>query len=91
VRDTLAALFGAQHLANDEVERSQAKMATRAKSIRVVLHLEQPQQHSRLFPRAIKPADVLQRLKQLLKPIDPHPRVVEMASMAGIPWKVTSQ
>jgi hypothetical protein len=90
VRDTLAALVGAQHHANDDSEKSQAQKAVRAPSIRVVLHLEQPKQHSKLFPRVIKPADVLQRLKQLLKAIDPHPRVVELNSMGGIPWQVTS-
>ena len=90
VRDTLAALVGAQLHASDDIERSQAKSALRSKSIRVVLHLEQPQKHSKLFPRAIKVADVLQRLKQLIKPIDPHPQVVEMASTNGVPWVVTS-
>ncbi len=90
VRDTLAALVGAQHHANDNAERTQARKAVRAGSIRVVLHLEQPKQHSKLFPRAIKPADVLQRLKQQVKSIDPHPRVVELDSMAGIPWQVAS-
>lgn len=91
VRDTLAALVGAQRLANDDSERSHARKAIRARSIRIVLHLEQPKQHSKLFPRVIKPADVLQRLKQLLKPIDPHPLVVELNSRHDIPWQVTSR
>lgn len=90
VRDTLAALVGAQHHASDATERQLARTAVRSSSIRVVLHLEQPLQHSILFPRAISPADVVQRLKQLLKAIDPHPRVVERQSMAGIPWRVES-
>lgn len=89
-RDTLAALVGAQYHANDNTERTQARQAVRAGSIRIVLHLEQPRQHSKLFPRAINPADVLQKLKQRVKAIDPHPRVVELDSMAGIPWQVTS-
>ncbi len=41
------------------------------------------------FPRPINLAVVLQRLKQLIKAIDPHPRVVEMAAMPGIPWTVS--
>lgn len=90
VRDTLAALVGAQHHANDANEKAMARKAVRCGAIRVVLHLEQPTKHSKLFPRAIKPIDVIQRLKQLLKPIDPHPRVIEMKSMQGIPWKVSS-
>jgi hypothetical protein len=90
IRNTLAALVGAQFQANDTMEKTAAKQALRAANLKVVLHLEQPLKHSKLFPRAINPAVVLQRLKQLIKPIDPHPRVVEMSSMPGIPWKVTS-
>ncbi|HQR41459.1 MAG TPA: hypothetical protein PLX97_02220, partial [Gemmatales bacterium] len=90
VRDTLAALAGAQHHANDQEEKNMARRALRSGSIRVVLHLEQPTKSSKLFPRAIEPVDVTQRLKQLLKPIDPHPKVVELSSMAGIPWEVSS-
>jgi hypothetical protein len=90
VRDTLATLVGAQHTAADSDERAISQKSLRARSLRVVLHLEQPDKPSRLFPRAINPANVRQRLKQLLKPIDPHPRVVEMNTQQGIPWKVTS-
>lgn len=89
VRDTLAGLVGAQFQANEAEEKKAASQALRSRFLRVVLHLEQPTKHSKLFPRAISPAAVLQRLKQLIKPIDPHPRVVEKASMAGIPWTVT--
>jgi hypothetical protein len=88
-RDTLAGLVGAQFRANDDEEKNAARQALRAKNLQVVLHLEQPAKHSKLFPRAIDPAAVQQRLKQLLKAIDPHPRVVEKARMAGIPWSVT--
>jgi hypothetical protein len=56
------------------------------KRLRVALHLEQPKQHSKLFPRAIDPADVEQRLKRLLKPIDPHPVVTESARNGRTPW-----
>jgi hypothetical protein len=43
---------------------------------------------SKLFPHAIDPADVLQRLKQLLKSVDPHPRVSEMVQMGSLKWTV---
>jgi hypothetical protein len=75
--------------ANANKEKAFAGEILSCTEIRVVVHLEQPATPSRLFPRAIKPADVLQRLKQLVKAIDPHPRVVEKAAMEGIPWKVT--
>jgi hypothetical protein len=89
VRDTVAGLVGAQFCAADETKRKSARQALRSRNLRVVLHVEQPAKHSRLFPRAINLATVLQRLKQLIKAIDPHPRVVEMTSMAGIPWTVS--
>lgn len=90
IRDTLAGLVGSQFRSADDAEKNSARQALRCKELRVVLHLEQPATHSKLFPRAINPSDVLQRLKQLIKAIDPHPRVVEMRSMGGIPWEVTS-
>jgi hypothetical protein len=58
--------------------------------LRVVLHLEQPATHSKLFPRAIDPANVLMKLRQLVKAIDPHPLVVETHQMASLSWSVTS-
>ena len=56
--------------------------------IRVVLHLEQPQKPSKLFPRPYDLANIQLKLKQMVKPIDAHPRVVEMADLSGISWTV---
>ncbi len=89
IRDTLAGLVGAQFRANDESERNAARQALRASDLKVILHVEQPTTPSKLFPQAINRATVLQRLKQLIKAIDPHPRVVDLANMPGIPWTVT--
>jgi hypothetical protein len=56
----------------------------------VVLHLEQPLKHSRLFPQAIDPASVLQSLKHQLRAIDAHPRVVNKNNLlATLNWTVT--
>ena len=86
--DTLAAMLPAQVHASDLNERHFAKEVNKASQLRVVLHLEQPKKHSRLFPRAIEPADVQQKLRQKIKPIDPHPRVVESGAMKGLSWQV---
>ena len=88
VRDTLAGLVAAQANANDAAEQKSAGLALRCGRLRVVLHLEQPAKHSKLFPRAIDPSKVQQRLKQLIKAIDPHPLVVEMKQMYNVPWTV---
>ncbi len=50
VRDSLAALVAAQANANDANERAMAAAALRCSRLRVVLHLEQPAKHSKLFP-----------------------------------------
>ncbi|MEZ5951736.1 MAG: hypothetical protein R3C12_21500 [Planctomycetaceae bacterium] len=89
VKDSLAMVFAAAVNANDAVEKRQAQALLRATTIKVVLHLEQPVKTSRLFPRAIDPAIVVQRLRQLVRPIDAHPSVVEMARMPGVAWTVT--
>ncbi len=89
VRDTLAGLVASQFLANDAQERDSARRALRATRLRVVLHLEQRAKPSKLFPITIDPADVRNKLKKLLKAIDPQPRVVAMAAMRGLPWVVT--
>ena len=89
VRDTLAAVVSARVNANDDNEKALARAALLCKRMRVVLHLEQPVKHSKLFPRAIDPAKVQQRLKQLIKAIDPHPLVLEMNRMNGVAWTVT--
>ena len=65
-----------------------AGAALRCPRLRVVLHLEQPVRPSTLFPRAIDPANIQLRLKQLIKAIDPHPLVTEIANMRGVAWTV---
>ena len=89
VRDSLAALVAARVNANDEGEKQMSSAALACNRIRVVLHLEQPAKHSKLFPRAIDPAQVAQKLKQLLKAIDPHPKVVAIGRLGDVGWSVT--
>ena len=88
VFDTLAAMLPAKVNAHEADEAHMARAVLGAKKLRVVLHLEQPKKHSTLRPRAIDPAAVQQDLRRLLKPIDPHPVVVETCRMGGLPWSV---
>jgi hypothetical protein len=76
VRDTLAGVATARFRAENAFERSTAKKCLQAKHLKVVLHLEQPQKISRLFPQIVNPADLKLRLKMLLKAVDAHPQVV---------------
>ena len=88
VFDTLAAIIPAKINATNSNEKRLARAVSASRKLRVVLHLEQPEKHSKLRPRAINPADVQQKMRQLLKPVDAHPRVVDMRSMRGLEWQV---
>lgn len=87
VIDTLAALLPASLRANEMGERKIAADALHCKKIRIVFHCEQPLHPSKLFPTSFDPADVQQRLRTLLKAIDPHMRVVNMCS-SKLLWTV---
>ena len=89
VRDTLAGLVAASCNANQAEEQRMARQAVRRSRLRVVLHLEQPRNPSKLFPRAVDPDDVLLKLKQRLKAVDSHPKVVDQSNLvAEMPWTV---
>lgn len=90
VRDTLAGLAACRCNANDAMEQQIANRALATAHMAVVLHLEQPTRPSRLFPPVADSGDLVQKLKQLLKPVDPHPRVVDRNSLhASMRWSVT--
>ena len=88
-RDTLAGLFAAK-VHGGHPDQPFAGRSLGCLRLRVVLHLEQPKTSSALFPRAFDLADVQQKLKQLVKAIDAHPRVVELQNMAHLPWTAVS-
>ncbi len=89
VCDTLAALLPARLNGDVAQETDFAQQLLEARRLRIVLHLEQPVKHSKLFPRAIDPANVRQKLRQRAKAIDAHPLVVERHAMGALPWRVT--
>lgn len=89
VRDTLAGLVSAGLNANDADEQRMARALLRKPRIRVVLHLEVPATQSRLRPNPIDFVAVQQKLKQLIRSIDPHPMVVNQRSLKPeIDWVV---
>ena len=90
VRDSLAMFSAASKNANHSSEKTAASAVGSSSEIRVVLHLEQVQKPSKLFPRAINPANVKQRLRRLIKFVDPHPLVVETSAMGWLAWAVAS-
>lgn len=89
VRDTMAGLVAAQCNANNPEEQKLASLALKQNCIRVVLHLEQPEKQSRLFPKAVDPVNVKIKLKQLLRAVDAHPKVVNQHCLTPeMRWKV---
>ncbi|WP_066457040.1 hypothetical protein [Castellaniella caeni] len=91
VRDTLAGLVAAQFNATETEEKKMAHKMLRASCMRIVCHLEQPSRASRLRPQghAIEPDKLQWQLRQQLKAIDPHPLVVDAASIGHrLPWAV---
>ncbi len=89
VRDTLAGLVSARLHANDPDEKRLADALLRKRHLRVVLHLETPPSFSRLQPKSIETSTVLQKLKQLIRSIDPHPCVVDQYTITPVmSWAV---
>lgn len=88
VRDSLAMFAAAAKNANDPSEKADASAVGRSSVIRVALHVEQVKKPSKLFPRAINLANVKQRLRRLIRFVDPHPLVVETGAMSNVDWSV---
>jgi hypothetical protein len=84
VLDTLAAMLPARLLANDPIEQQMATAVLNCSSLKVVLHVEQLQRHHPV----VDPADIKQKLRRLLRAVDPHLKVVSMKSMHGLAWTV---
>ena len=85
VRDTLAGLAAASCNANDPQEKQLAKQVFKSQNFKVVLHMEQAQRRI----KAINPANVLQKIKQLLKAVDAHPSVVHQDNLkSDMSWTV---
>ncbi|BCX80579.1 hypothetical protein MIT9_P0153 [Methylomarinovum caldicuralii] len=90
VRDTLAGIVAAKLNANEAAEKNLARRALQKRRLRVVLHLEQPTNRSKLFPTAADPAKLQQKLKQKIGAIDPHPLVVNRHRLhRTMNWTVT--
>ena len=90
VKDSLLGLEDAAKRAEIPAEKEHARRAIAAEQRRIVLHLEpHVGPHSALFPRGFG-AGVLQKLKQLVRSVDPNPLVASITKPApGVPWAVS--
>lgn len=81
---TLAALLPAKLYAVEPVEKALATALLKCTSLRVVAHIELPPRH---IP-VVDLADLKQKLKQLLRAIDAHPKIVSTQNMFDLKWTV---
>lgn len=81
---TLAAMLPAKLNGNNPAERTMADAVLTCQKLRVVAHIELPQAHQ----PAVNPADLKQKLAQLLRAVDAHPKVVSKNNMPGLGWAV---
>jgi hypothetical protein len=89
VRDSLACIVAAAKWHSDHAHRDEARDHLEATKLRVVLHVEQPPHHSKLFPRVYDLANLQLKLKQLVKAVDAHPVVMDLAEVR-VPWNVVA-
>lgn len=90
VRDTMAGLVSTAFIGVDTREKRVSRNALSRNKLRVLLHLEQPSNPSRLFPASHKPADILMELKQKLRFADCHPIVANRGNFPASVGRVTS-
>lgn len=89
--DSLSGLWAAKINATIPAERELAIAAAKCKQLRVILHLEQPQKYSKLFPKVIDPANASVRLRKLMRVIDPHAKVYNQYNTPKHLWNVRSK
>lgn len=84
VLHTLAAMLPAKLHGNDPAEQQLAASILTCASLKVIAHIEQPRKHRPV----VDLADIKQKLRQLLRAVDAHPKIVSMANMGGLDWTV---
>ena len=82
---TLAALLPAKLNATNPDEQAMASAILRCKKLQVVAHVELPAKHMPV----VDPADLRQKLMQLLRAVDAHPKVVSTRQMHALGWQVS--
>lgn len=65
------------------------RSARSAKQLKVVLHCELPPRPSKLFPGVKDAANLGHKLKQELRPIDPHATFTNSSLARSLPWTVS--
>ena len=88
---TLACMVAARANASDGLSEVMATTVLRKPKlkIRFVLHLEQPQKPSKLFPQVVDPKSAKDKMRQKLRAVDPHAIVGDKALLNKLmAWQV---
>ena len=85
VKDTLAGIVSAKFKANNPIEKNFAEESLKCKNIRIVLHIEQPDGIRQIYNLS----DLKDKLKRLLKAIDPHVVISTCLNQKYVPWTIT--
>lgn len=81
---TLAAMLPAKLNGTVPSEIDISKKVLRCSDLRIVVHIEQSQRHMPI----VDLADLKQKLKRMLRAVDPHLRIVHMSNMHNLSWTV---
>ncbi|MCP4350902.1 MAG: hypothetical protein GY795_36010 [Desulfobacterales bacterium] len=88
VLSTLSALIPMKNNAHCDDEKNIAQKALMSNKIVVVLHVEIPPHTKKIRQSFFDLSNIQLDLKRKIKCIAPHPKVVSMEKMGGLPWRV---
>lgn len=88
VISTLAAMLPMKNNALHDAEQGIAKKFSKASQIQIVLHIEKPPPRRTLKQSCYNFQEMEGALKNKLKPIDAHPKIISKENLKGLPWIV---
>ena len=89
VVSSLAAILPMKNNAIIPNEQYIAGLFSKTSQIKVILHIEKPPPRRTLKQSCYNFQKMEESLKNRLKPIDAHPKVVSKENLKGLPWTVT--
>ena len=87
VFSSLACLLAMRANAVIQGEQNFAELATKQIRLKIVLHLEQPEKPSTLFPRVVDPANIRTKLRQKVRAVDNKAEFSSIAFSRNVPWE----
>ena len=89
VTSTLAAILPMKNNASIESEKKIASLFAKSSQIQVIFHIERPPPRRTLTQSCYNLQKMELSLKERLKPIDAHPKIISKENLKGLPWSGT--